>query len=295
MDDAGAGGRGPNLLRRYVGVAFGSGIVYGQLAVGAAALMLGLFPVGAALGIVQTEGGIEPIGRLVALLFGGIFVAVGIVVGGMPFMAAARRHGAVTRAETLALGRRALAARMDARSIAGAGGVALLAVAYWLAVAGVGLPLLGDATELRAVVVIEFLVIHGFPFLVITASFGRRATGVGQLLGAVALVLLSALYVAFAWLAGGGIWGVAALLYLMAPNVIAFLRPGVQGRVNLVSRWVLKFILFMLTASSVGEGSFDGPGALMVGAVYFTLLAAVELFRLDDVPGDLAGVRGIEG
>jgi len=118
----------------------------------------------------------------------------------------------------------------------------------------------------------------------------KAGQGAGRFVAGGALGLLTALYGVFAWVAAGKLAGVLALLYLMSPNVLAFARaePSGSARVLVTSRWVIKFALFMLTAMVVGsEGSFEGPGAVRVGAVYFTLLAVVELFRVVEIPMEL--------
>jgi hypothetical protein len=280
----------------------GSGIlttvpVLGRLGGGALAAILGLFPVFAGLGLVETEGGIEPFARVVAILFGGVFVALGGTLTASPLLEAARARGAVTWQDALRLGLRHLRTRPTRASRGAAASVAFAAAAFWLAAFGLLPGWLGDARGLGALVVIEFLVIHGFPFVVTAAVFARHAAGRGRLVARGALGALVLLYAAVAWKAGDGVWGVAGLLYLMAPNVLAFVgaHGGASARLLVTSRWVIKFGLFMLIASMIGDGSLEGPSALWIGAVYFTLLAGVELYRVVEMPGELATGRRIDG
>jgi hypothetical protein len=177
-----------------------------------------------------------------------------------------------------------------------AAGVALAALGFWLGAFGITSDWLGGA-GLGALVVIEFLVIHGFPFVVVAAMFARHTTGRRRMAARGALGALVLLYAAFAWKAGDGIWGVAGLLYLMAPNVLAFLgaHDGGSTRVLVTSRWVIKFGMLMLIAALIGDGSLEGPAVLWIGAVYFTLLAGVELYRVVEIPGELATGRRIDG
>lgn len=261
-----------------------------RMGAGTAAVLLGIFPMLAALDLIDTEGGIEPFARVVALLFGAVFVAIGGWLVGGPFMALARARGTTDWREALVLGARHLLLRPTWTSAGAATGVAVLALGYWLAVIGVDVPLLGGRNGLEALVGIEFLVIHGFPFLVIAAVFTRNTRGRARLVAGGALGLLLTLYCAMAWKAADGVGGLVGLLYLIMPNVLAFLgaESPHSGRVLVTSRWVIKFALFMLTTAVVGGGSFSGPRTILLGAVYFTLMAGVELFRVVEVPGEVA-------
>jgi hypothetical protein len=271
--------------------------VLGRLGGGALAVILGLFPVLAGVGLVGTEGGIEPLARVFAVLFGGVFVTFGGVLIASPLLETARRNGAVTWQAAVRMGLGHLRRRPTTASVGAGAGVALPALGFWLAASGVGVGRLGGTGGLRALVVIEFLVIHGFPFVVAAAMFARHTTGRTRVLARGALAALVLLYAAFAWKAGDGLWGVAGLLYLMAPNALAFLaaRDGGSTRVLVTSRWVVKFGMLMLIASMIGDGSLQGPSVLWIGAVYFTLLVGVELYRVVEMPGELATGRRIDG
>jgi len=270
-----------------------------RLGVGSATLILGLFPLLGGLGVIRTEGGIEPVARVVVVLFGGVLVVIGWAMLDSVLMEAARARGAVTRGDATRMALRHVRTRPTWASGGAALGVALVAAGHWFALTGRTVEWLGGTAWLRAIVIIEFLVIHGFPFMVAAAVLARNSRGGGRIAGRAVLGGLVLLYAAFAWTAGEGVWGVAALLYLMIPNVLAFAGPreGVSNRVLTVSRWAVKFTMLVLTAAVVGESSFELPGVLWIGAVYFTLLAGVELYRVVEMPGELMKLRGggIEG
>jgi len=264
-----------------------------QLGGGAAAVVLGAFPVLAAVGLIETEGGIEPFARVLAFVFGAVFVTIGGVLIGQPLLAIARKHGAVTRSDAVTLAWRHLVRRVTWTSLGAAAGVAVLALGSWLAVGGIAPSWVGGTDGLRALVLIEFLVIHGFPFLVFAALFFRNTRGRARVVTTGILGVLLFLYGAMAWKAGDGIWGLVALLYLLMPNVLAFAKADspVSGRVLVVSRWVIKLALLLLTIGIIGGGSFDGPETVWVGAVYFTLLGGVEAFRVVEIPGEVAAAE----
>jgi hypothetical protein len=298
---------GPGMMGRLLGRAPATGrvgtgyrLVLSQLAGGAVSLLLGAFPVLAGLGLVGTTDPIGLVGRVVAVLFGGFFLLIGGVLVASPFVTAARGQGVVTWRAMLGLGVRRLGPRVTLTSVCAALWMLLLAAACWAGAAGAGLPWLGDAEGLRPVVIIEFLVIHGFPFLVVVAWFARHMPGKARVIPGAVLALLLWLYGVLAWSAADGVWGVVALLYLITPNVLAFTQAdaGASMQVMVVSRWAIKFALLVLTAAILGETSFEGPETIWVGAVYFTLLVGVEVFRIVELPGEMAaagsGDRGME-
>ena len=102
------------------------------------------------------------------------------------------------------------------------------------------------ATTLIALVSIEFLVIHGFPFLVLAAAFTRAVTGWRRIFPGTALALFILLYLAFAMKFGDGWSGVLTLGYLIAPNILAFLGGHEEGllKYTLGARWALRFVTF---------------------------------------------------
>ncbi len=261
-------------------------------ALAAACLLLGSFPILAAVGLLETEGSIEPLGRVVAFLFGTVFVGFGIGLVALPVRSFARARGVHTVREIAALARRQLVQRIDSRSVLAAFGVGVLGLAYWLSTAGMQLPLV-DADTLVAIIVLEFLVVNGFPFLVLGLSF-LRGGGVIRFIAVVILAVVLTNLGVLSWVYGGGLEGLAWLLYLLLPNAIAFVgtTPERGVRALALTRWVIKFSVFMVMAGTVGDGSLEGPNALSLGAAYFTVLAAIELFRGFEIPIDLAHALG---
>jgi len=165
-----------------------------RLAVGSVALILGLFPLLAGVGAIRTDEGIEPVGRVVVILFGAVFVTLGWVLLESALLEAARARGAVTRGDAARMALRHVRARPTWVSGGAALGVALVAAGHWFAVAGHTVEWLGGAAWLRAIVIIEFLVIHGFPFMVVAAVLARNSKGGGRIAGRAAhggLLLLS--------------------------------------------------------------------------------------------------------
>ncbi len=108
------------------------------------------------------------------------------------------------------------------------------------------------------------------------------------------VVGLGMFYGLFAWVFGGGAWGIVALLYLLIPNVLAFahMTPHKGTRTLAVSRWGVKFLIFVLIAAMTSSGDIAGPESLLLGALYFAVLTVVELYRVVEIPPDLATVWG---
>lgn len=253
-------------------------------------VLLGAFPILAGLGLLRLEKPIEPLAMPVAILFGAVFVALGVAFVFSPMRALARARGATTWRQAIALSGRLLVARCGGRSAAAAAGVALLALACWFSVAGIHLVAFADEEALAAAVHIEFLTIHAFPFLVIGIGFVVFGTGALRAVAAVIALMIAIAYGVLAWAFGGGIAGIGWLAFLLVPNLVTVLRPDPStGAVVLaLSRWCIKFALFAFVSGTVGDGGKTSAATVVVGAVYFTLLAALELVRAFDIPLDLA-------
>ena len=147
-----------------------------------------------------------------------------------------------------------------------------------------------SADMLMSMVLIEFLLIHGFPFLVFAASLVRVADGRKRIAFGAALAGLILLYGAFAWSAGGGWQGVAGLAWVAAPNVLAFLhsRDAWAQRMAAISRWAIRFIAFFGIAMLMEDRTLTGAGTLPLGARYFAVMVGCELFRVFELPVDLS-------
>lgn len=252
--------------------------------------LLGGFPVLAGLGLLRLEKPIEPLAIPVAILFGLVFIALGTALVFSPLRTLARERGATTWPQGLALSGRLLAARANGRSAGAAAGVGILALACWINVAGGSVPLLGDRETLAAAVNIEFLTIHAFPFLVIGVGFLIASEGATRAIAATVTLIVAVGYGVLAWVYGGGIAGIGWLAYLLFPNLLVFVRAdrSAESIVLAVSRWCIKFALFAFVAGMLGDGGKTSAATVVVGAAYFTLLAALELVRAVEVPLDLA-------
>jgi len=261
-------------------------------------VLLGSFPILAGLGLLRLESPIEPLAIPLAILFGLVFVVLGVAVVGGPLLELARAHGAASGREALALAWRRIRERANRASAVGAADMALLAVACALALAGVEIPLVGSEDTWAEVVSLEFITIHAFPFLLVAVTFWKATTGSGRTVVAFLTLPLVVGYAVLAWVFGGGAAGLFWLAYLLVPNLTPFLAGRGLGDARLlaVSRWCVKISLFMLTAGVVGGGDLSGPGVVALGAVYFALVAGVDLFRVPEIPADLAAEwRRVEG
>lgn len=252
--------------------------------------LLGIFPILAGLGLLELEKPIEPLAIPIAIVFGLVFVALGTAFIFLPVRQLARNRGATTWRAAAKLAGRLFVKRVDARSASAAAGVGILGIACVANVAGANVPLLGDQKTLAAAVDIEFITIHAFPFLVTGIWFLTRSTGVVRAISTLVTLMIAGVYVFAAWVFGGGLMGIGWLVYLLVPNLLVFVRTEKSAEsISLaVSRWAMKFSLFMIVAGIGGGGGKTAAATVAVGAVYFTLLALLELVRTVEVPLDLA-------
>jgi hypothetical protein len=262
----------------------------GALAGAAVLLLLGTMPILAGLGLLRSGDAIEPWARIIAVLFGLVFLLPGVAIVVLPLRHLASRLGAASWRASLRLGARLLWSRVNASSITAALAVAVLVVAYWTTLLGRPSPWLGREDTLEHILTVEFLVIHGFPFFVIAGSFAGFTRGAARAVAAGFLATLAIPYGFLAWKLGGGPEGLGALGYLLVPNVLAVVRPSSRPapRITAASRWGAKFGAFVLIAATIGDGSVQGSNAVLVGAFYFSVLAIMELVRVPDLPLDLA-------
>jgi hypothetical protein len=252
--------------------------------------LLGAFPILAGLGLLETDKPIEPLAIPFAILFGLVFVALGAALVFHPLRALARSRGAKTWKQALTLGAGLLAARGNARSAGAAAGIGILGIACIANTAGASLPFLGNRATLASAVNIEFITIHAFPFLVVALGFATHARGAARAVSALVALMIATAYAVLAWAYGGGLIGLGWLVYLLVPNLLVFARAdkSLESITLAISRWAIKFALFMMVAGIVGGGEQTAAATVAVGAGYFTLLALVELLRLPEVPLDLA-------
>jgi hypothetical protein len=252
--------------------------------------LLGAFPILAGLGLLETDKPIEPLAIPFAILFGLVFVALGAALVFHPLRALARGRGAKTWKQALTLGAGLLATRGSARSVGAAAGVGTLGIACMANTAGAAIPFLGNRATLASAVNIEFITIHAFPFLVVAVGFLLSTRGVARIIAGLVTLMTATAYAVLAWAYGDGPVGIGWLVYLLVPNVLVFARAdkSIESVTLAISRWAIKFALFMMVAGIVGGGEQTAAATVAVGAGYFTLLALVELLRLPEVPLELA-------
>lgn len=147
-----------------------------------------------------------------------------------------------------------------------------------------------SAEALIALIPLEFLLIHGFPFLVFVALLVRGTAGWARGIWVAVMLLLLLMYGALAWQEAGGVYGLLGLLWLIAPNILAFLRSddAWHFRVAAVARWLLRLVVFFGLAILIDERSLRGEGNLRLGALYFSAILVLELFRVFELPLDIA-------
>lgn len=145
-------------------------------------------------------------------------------------------------------------------------------------------------TSLEHTLMLEFLLIHGFPFLALSMLHaasgkpGARQSGLG-----VALLLLVC-YLILAVREAGGLLGAILFLYLMLPDLLALSRrQAVHSTLPLLAiRWTQQFILFMTAATLFQGPDFSVAGTRGMGCVFFGALALQELFRIPEIPLEIA-------
>ena len=145
-------------------------------------------------------------------------------------------------------------------------------------------------TVLISTLRIEFLLIHGFPFLAMAAlpivSKERAVSAASVLL----FLLLLFFYAGAAMNVAGSIYGALMFAYLMLPDVGAFAGKETADSVRprLAMRWALYF-LAMLSVLVITQTKFlQNAATFNAGAAFFTIMALVELFRLADIPLEIA-------
>ena len=186
--------------------------------------LLGILPILAGLGLLETDKPIEPLAIPFVLLFGLVFIALGTAFIFFPVRQLLRNRNAAHWKKALKLGLNLLTDRIDTRSASAAAGVAILAVACIASVAGATIPYIGEKKTLAAAVTIEFITIHAFPFLVVAIWFLTHTTRAARAITALITAILVAGYGTLAWAFGGGLIGIGWLIYLLVPNLLVFVK-----------------------------------------------------------------------
>jgi hypothetical protein len=264
--------------------------IEGLVAVGAVLLIgfMGSVLFAASVGLVESDDTPGVFARIVMFCFGGtMFLIAGFIGWRMTAELVGRPpkdyFGILWEVTTRTFG------RIELRSCAAAAMLAPLVYALFTphAVAAWWRP---SAEVLMTLMPLEFLVIHGFPFLVFLALLVRGSQGIPRWCWIGVMLLLILMYGALAWQEAGGLLGVLALLWLITPNILAFGRAEDDWhlRVAAVTRWVLRFVVFAAFAILLDERSLRGEGNIRLGAAYFSAILLLELFRIFELPLDIA-------
>lgn len=167
----------------------------------------------------------------------------------------------------------------------------ILALQYWETDTGFLLKFPGVTEALLIDTMrIEFLLIHGLPFLIYWAFLAVSRTGLTRIAGASIFIVVAGLYTGAAANVAGSYRGALIFLYLMIPDLISFTRrdPGDYIRPRLAMRWTLQF-LGMLSALVISDTQFlQNSASFQAGLLFFSWIALMEFFRLADIPLDIA-------
>ena len=138
-----------------------------------------------------------------------------------------------------------------------------------------------DRRWLGAMMGIEVLVIHSFPFMMLVSS-AEPKTGRGRKLQRIGFWSLLGMYFIFA-AQMGGLPGMAAFAGLTVTTYLGYLlrriSPGMAGQ--LVMRWATTFLVFIGSSGVTGmPGELDewpeSPRLLYFGMSFFLLLGLLE-------------------
>lgn len=144
---------------------------------------------------------------------------------------------------------------------------------------------------------IEFLLIHGFPFLIFWAHLALTKTGIIRIAAGTIFLLVATLYTGAAVNVDGSFNGALIFLYLLIPDLISFARndPQEYVRSRLAMRWCLQFI-GMLFALVVSQSQFlQNSETFLAGFLFFSWITLMEFFRLADIPLDIVATRDRAG
>jgi hypothetical protein len=264
--------------------------IEGLLAIGMVTLVafMGSFVFAASLGLVDNGERPTILARIVMFCFGGTLLGMALFIG---WRMTAELLGRPPKDYLGILWRLATGAfeRIDLRSTLAAAMLAPLVWAYVTphATAAWWRP---SADSLIALIPLEFLLIHGFPFLVFLALLIRGTEGWARRFWIGAILLLILLYGALAWQEAGGLLGLLALLWLIAPNILAFLKGDDAWHLRIAAgaRWLLRLVTLFGFSIILEQNSLRGEGNLLLGAVYFSAILLLELFRIFELPIDIA-------
>lgn len=243
---------------------------------------LGLFP------DVQWEAPI--LGVCVGIPFAAIMFGVGVSVCRELIGISGIAEG-VSRGQLLGTLAASLMKRPTLRSVFASITPLLLAFQFWQTEDGF-LPRFPGATEttLFHAMRIEFLLIHGFPFLIFWANIAITKSGIPRIAGGAIFLLVATLYAGAAVNIEGSFNGALIFLYLLIPDLISFARNDSNEyvRSRLAMRWCLQFVGMMASLIVSQSNLLQNAETFLAGRLFFLWIAIMEFFRLADIPLDIA-------
>jgi hypothetical protein len=167
----------------------------------------------------------------------------------------------------------------------------LLVAQYWETETGFLLQLPGtsEVTLIHAMR-IEFLLIHGYPFLIFWALLAISRLGMLRIVGGLIFLLVAALYTGAAINIDGSFYGALIFLYLLIPDLISFARsdPDEYVRPRLAMRWCLQFFGMLFALIVTNSQFLQNSSTFLAGGLFFGWITFMELFRVADIPLDIA-------
>ena len=245
----------------------------------------------AALGLIPDMQSDTPVlAFCVAIPFSAVILWVCLSMCWMPIKASGIAEG-ISRRQLLTKLLTLLMKRFNLWSFAAALLPAFLVVQYWETNTGFLLQIPGvSEVTLIHTLRIQFLLIHGFPFLIFWALLAITGSGTLRILGGLIFLLVSVLYTGAAVNIDDSFFGAFAFLYLLIPDLISFVKNDFQSNVRqrLAMRWCLQF-LGMLFVLIVTDSQFlQNSSTFLAGRLFFSWLTFMEFFRLADIPIDIA-------
>jgi hypothetical protein len=137
---------------------------------------------------------------------------------------------------------------------------------------------------------IEFLLIHGFPFLIFWALITISKLGKLRIAGGAIFFVVAVLYTGTAINIDGSFYGALIFLYLLVPDLISFARkdPDENIRPRLAMRWCLQFFGMLFALIVTNSQFLQNSSTFLAGRLFFSWITFMEFFRLADIPIDIA-------
>lgn len=140
---------------------------------------------------------------------------------------------------------------------------------------------------------IQCLYIHGSPFLALSARLATQPGWRRKAAGLALVVLLLVLYSAAARNVAGEPFGAWTFLYLALPDLLYFMWKDTResARPRLALRWTLQAVAMACVLVVTDARFLQNDATFRAGFALFAICALVELFRLPEVPVDIALAR----